>query len=85
MRGIRSTDQSTLKVAIAREKMAWNRYRAHVVAMAWAERGAFVRNETSIALFNEWQILYSVKLSLMGRRRLPRRSYRKGGLNLCRS
>lgn len=85
MTGIREIDRTTIKAAIQREKAAWDRYKGHCLAMVWAERGKFVRDETSIALFNEWQILYSVKRDLMGKRRLPRRPYRKGGLNLCRS
>ncbi len=83
MTGIREIDRTTLKGAIAREKAAWERYRAHCTALTWASYGKFVRDETSIMLFNEWQVLYGVKLDLMGKRH--RRHYRKGGLNLCRS
>lgn len=80
MTGIREIDRTTLRAAIAREKAAWERYRAHCTALM---SGKFIRDETSILLFNEWQILYSVKLDLMGKRH--RRHYRNGGLNLCRS
>lgn len=83
MTGVRSINRRTLHVAIQREKAAWNRYRGYCESKMWNERG-FVRDETSVGLFNEWQILYSVKLDLMGKRRI-RRSYRKRGLNLCRS
>jgi len=80
MTGIREIDRTTLKGAIAREKAAWKRYRAHCTALM---PGKFIRDKTSILLFNEWQVLYGVKLDLMGKRH--RRYYRKGGVHLCRS
>lgn len=83
MTGLRTIDRTTLKEAIFREKAAWNRYKGYCESKLWRERG-FVRDEASTGLFNEWQILYSLKLDLMGKRRL-RQTYRKGGLNLCRS
>ena len=76
----KAINNGTLRAAMQREKAAWNRYRTYCVSRFY-EDNKFLRDEASIGLFGEWQILYEVRRSLTPK---PRR-YRKGGLNLCRS
>lgn len=73
-----SIDTYARTQAVRNEQSAWQRYRAYALRRGTGHEDPHAQDETSIALFRDWQILRAVRDSF----RLKRRSYRKGGLNL---